>query len=73
MKKILSILLAVCFLMSVTAAAVSADSDHWKHQENEKHHGHWEHHKELRHHHKDKDHHSDWDEVVVVNVFVIGH
>ena len=97
MRKTLGILLAVCFLMSVTAAAVGAreSDDNWKvkeqrggiddhykmkeqrgeiddHCKMKEQRGHWEQHKELRHHHKDKNHPSDWNEIVIVNVFVMN-
>jgi hypothetical protein len=73
MKKILGILLAVCFLMSVTAAAVSACPDGHKDckEKHEEHHkGHWEHKQVHHHHHKDKFHNQDWDEIVIIKIFV---
>ena len=67
MKKIIGILLALCFLMSVTAAAVSAESDHYKVNE---HRGHWEWKKIKEHHHKDKHHDHDWDSFKIIEIYV---
>ena len=74
-KKILGILLAVCFLMSVTAVAVSAHHDGYKEgkEKHGEHHGHWEHKQVHHHHHKDKFHNEDWDEIAIVNVYVIDN
>ena len=63
-KKVLTILLAVLFVVSFTVAASSAepyhDHDHWGHHD----HDHWNHHDHDDHDHWHHHHHDDcwsWD------------
>jgi len=63
-RKVLTILLAIGFILTMTAGAVSAEPEHghpWEHHEKP----HWEHPVEHHHHHHHEwrnNHWEDWDE-----------